>query len=96
VIEDVLTVADAASTISGLDALINGNDNQKRSIWMKRSSATPYSLILAWLSCNPDFEKLAIDLPKIAKRGGGFSAQINSPKWQQLVQYLRDHVKPLV
>ncbi|RZU44832.1 hypothetical protein EV700_1633 [Fluviicoccus keumensis] len=54
----------------------------------------PHALVIARLAGNPNFEKLAIDLKNAGNPMG--NAPIMDEGWPKLVDYLCNHVAPLV
>lgn len=95
--ESALKWSDAAQDIKGMDALLNGDvDNRVRKS-VHQCRYMPYALIIARLADNPNFEKLAEILAPVAGDGKSWIANIKSyDAWPKLVQYLRDEVKPLI
>ena len=95
-----LTWSDTALDIKGLDALLNGNIDNRVKQSVHRLTYMPYALIVARLADNPHFEELAINLGRWGVSSNtSWPAGIKSPieiAWPKLINYLRDEVKPLV
>ncbi|HMY00774.1 MAG TPA: hypothetical protein PKC44_13460 [Agitococcus sp.] len=88
--------SDSALDIQGIDALINGDTDKRVRESAHQDLFMPYALIVARLAGNPDFEHLAVSLsPQSSKKS--WPANTKSPNaWPNLVQYLRDNVRPFV
>jgi|GEM_PF-2343637 len=89
-----LTWSDTALDIKGLDALLNGNIDNRVKQSVHRLTYMPYALIVARLADNPHFEELAINLGRWGVSSNtSWPAGIKSPieiAWPKLVQYLRE------
>ncbi|MBK7299750.1 MAG: hypothetical protein IPI79_04690 [Moraxellaceae bacterium] len=60
--ESVLKWANAAQDLKGMDALLNGNVDEKICQYVHHHKYMPYALIIARLANNPNFEQLTINL----------------------------------
>lgn len=90
--QSALKWSDAAQDIKGMDALLNGNIDNRVKQSVHQFTYMPYALVVARLADNPNFESLAISLsPQSSKKS--WPANTKSPN---LVQYLRDNVRPFV
>ena len=92
--------SDTALDIKGLDALLNGNVDNRVKQSVHQFTGMPYALIVARLADNPHFEELAVSLGRWGVNSNtSWPAGVKSPleiAWPKLVNYLRDEVKPLV
>ncbi|HMU87647.1 MAG TPA: hypothetical protein PLF28_06195 [Agitococcus sp.] len=95
-----LTWSDTALDIKGLDALLNGNVDNRVKQEVHQFTYMPYALIVARLADNPYFEELAVSLGRWGVNSNtSWPAGVKTPleiAWPKLVNYLRDEVKPLV
>ncbi len=95
--ESVLKWANAAQDLKGMDALLNGNVDEKICQYVHHHKYMPYALIIARLANNPNFEQLTINLAPEKNKNFWFANPVPyTIAWPKLVQYLRDEVKPLV
>ena len=95
--ESVLKWANAAQNLKGMDALLNGNVDEKICQYVHHHKYMPYALIIARLANNPSFEQLTINLAPEKNKNFWFANPVPyTIAWPKLVQYLRDEVKPLV
>lgn len=94
--QTVLKWSDSALDIQGIDGLINGDTDERVRETVHQKWDMPYALIVARLANNPNFESLAISLaPQSSKKS--WPANTKSPNaWPNLVQYLRENVRPFV
>ena len=92
----VLKWSDSALDIKGIDALINGDTDERVRNIVHEKWDIPYALIVARLADNPNFEHLAASLsPQSSKKS--WPAKTKSRyTCPNLVQYLRDNVRPFV
>ncbi|WP_207224618.1 hypothetical protein [Fluviicoccus keumensis] len=89
-----LRVADRLMTLKGLDEVMNGDGDTKVRDYSVMRAHQPHALVIARLAGNPNFEKLAIDLKNAGNPMG--NAPIMDEGWPKLVDYLCNHVAPLV
>lgn len=93
--EFVLTWANAAQDLKGMDALLNGNVDEKIRHYVHHDTYMPYALIIARLAKNPNFEQLAISLaPEKNKNFWQANPVPFTIAWPKLVQYLREEINP--
>ena len=86
----LMSIYESANTLKGLDEVLNGESHPYFSKHAHGHYLKPYCLIVARLVNSPDFEQLAIDLPKILH---GCSNELFAC-WPQFVKYLRDEIDP--
>lgn len=93
-------MSDTAQDIKGLDALVNGDIDERVRNSVHNMYYMRYALIIARLANNPNFDELAVSLGTYGagsgRAWGKFSHAHVAEAWPKLVQYLRDEVKPLV
>lgn len=92
-------MSDTAQDIKGLDALVNGDIDERVRNSVHNMYYMRYALIIARLANNPNFEELALNLgaygPDSGKSWGRFGYADVAVAWPRLVNYLRENIKPL-
>lgn len=89
--DNLFKILDIGATITGLNELANqGHNYPALRRFIQTRGCMPACLVIARLVNNPDFERLAIELPQKAN-WGNYNINIHREAWPKLVEILRNY-----
>lgn len=85
----LMPILQIASTLKGLDEALNSEKHPEFRFYAQNSPLKPYCLIVARLVNNPNFNQLALELPKNKR-----NTEAMKLCWPKFVEYLKENINP--